>query len=141
LTYKPIIDYGVIGDMRSAALVARDGSIDWLCFPRFDSPSIFASILDHDKGGHFSLHPAGHHTSTQHYVDDTNILRTDFQNGAGSLSLTDFMPISGADGGARAVRLRWTSISPRSSIMAAVRLKSFKMGAQRMCEPPINLCR
>jgi len=100
LAYKPISDYGVIGDMRSAALVARDGSIDWLCFPRFDSPSIFASILDHDKGGHFSLHPAGHHTSTQHYVDDTNILRTDFQNGVGSLSLTDFMPISGADGAA-----------------------------------------
>jgi len=86
--------------MRSAALVARDGSIDWLCFPRFDSPSVFASILDHDKGGHFSIHPAGNHTSTQRYVDDTNILRTDFQNGGGSLSLTDFMPVPGDNGSA-----------------------------------------
>ena len=100
LAYKPISDYGVIGNMRSAALVASDGSIDWLCLPRFDSPSVFASILDHDRGGHFSVRPAGHHTSTQSYLEDTNVLRTDFQNGAGALSLTDFMPISGAGGGA-----------------------------------------
>jgi GH15 family glucan-1,4-alpha-glucosidase len=86
--------------MRSAALVAGDGSIDWLCLPRFDSPSVFASILDHDRGGHFSLRPAGHHTSVQRYVGDTNVLRTDFQNGAGSLSLTDFMPIFARDGDA-----------------------------------------
>jgi GH15 family glucan-1,4-alpha-glucosidase len=103
LAYKPISDYGVIGDMRSAALVGRDGSIDWLCLPRFDSPSVFAAILDDDKGGHFKLSPAGHHTSTQRYVPDTNILVTDFRNGAGSLSLTDFMPVVEGSGDARTV--------------------------------------
>jgi GH15 family glucan-1,4-alpha-glucosidase len=58
MTYQPIQDYGVIGDMHSAALVGKDGSIDWLCFPHFDSPSVFAAILDHEKGGRFKIAPA-----------------------------------------------------------------------------------
>ena len=56
--YQPIENYGVIGDMRTAALVGTDGSIDWLCFPYFDSPSVFAAVLDADKGGRFRIAPA-----------------------------------------------------------------------------------
>jgi len=55
--YRPIADYAVIGCTRSAALISREGSIDWLCWPRFDSPSIFARILDYQKGGYFSIRP------------------------------------------------------------------------------------
>jgi alpha,alpha-trehalase len=75
-TYKPISDYGVIGDCRSAALVGLDGSIDWCCFPRFDSPSVFAAILDAGKGGHFAITPQETYSATQRYLDNTNILET-----------------------------------------------------------------
>ena len=57
MTYQPIQDYGIIGDMHSAALVGTDGSIDWLCFPHFDSLSVFAAILDDEKGGRFKSTP------------------------------------------------------------------------------------
>ena len=65
MTYKPISDYGIIGNMVSAALVARDGPIDWCCLPRFDSPSLFAAILDDGKGGSFSIQPRVHFESSQ----------------------------------------------------------------------------
>ncbi|MFC2035055.1 glycoside hydrolase family 15 protein [Chloroflexota bacterium] len=90
--YKPISDYGIIGNMVSAALIARDGSIDWCCLPRFDSPSIFASILDNEKGGKFSVEPHSHFESSQSYLIDTNVLQTVFQTKIGTVTLTDFMP-------------------------------------------------
>jgi GH15 family glucan-1,4-alpha-glucosidase len=92
LVYKPISDYGIIGNMVSAALVARDGSIDWCCLPRFDSPSIFAAILDDEKGGKFGIEPGSNFESSQLYLNDTNVLQTVFQSEAGILTLTDFMP-------------------------------------------------
>ena len=92
MAYKPISDYGIIGNMVSAALVARDGSIDWCCLPRFDSPSIFAAILDDDKGGKFGIEPSSHFESSQSYLDDTNVLQTVFQTETGTATLTDFMP-------------------------------------------------
>jgi len=92
LAYKPISDYGIIGNMISAALVARDGSIDWCCLPRFDSPSIFASILDDKKGGKFGIEPSSHFESSQFYLNDTNVLQTVFQTETGTITLTDFMP-------------------------------------------------
>src|SRR6266581_3065060 len=92
--YKPISDYGVIGDMHSAALVAADGSIDWLCFPRFDSPSVFAALLDDQKGGRFRLSPAGAFQSDQQYLPESNVLITEFSARSGSAGLTDFMPVS-----------------------------------------------
>src|SRR5216684_3151095 len=90
--YKPISDYGVIGDMHTAALVGLDGSIDWYCAPRFDSPSVFAAILDVRKGGKFQLSPTESFTSSQSYEGDTNVLSTIFESKQGRIKLTDFMP-------------------------------------------------
>jgi GH15 family glucan-1,4-alpha-glucosidase len=94
MTYCRISDYGVIGDMHSAALVSQGGSIDWLCFPRFDSPSVFAAILDDERGGRFSIRPLGEHGAYQAYLPDTNVLVTSFHSDGGRVILTDFMPIS-----------------------------------------------
>ncbi len=93
MPYKPISDYGLIGDMHSAALVGLDGSIDWLCFPRFDSPSVFAAILDDGKGGRFRLAPTTTYRSEQRYQRDTNILSTTFTSDDGQVEVLDFMPI------------------------------------------------
>src|SRR5438093_12414076 len=93
MPYQPIEHYGVIGNLRTAALVGMDGSIDWLCFPRFDSPSVFAAILDDAKGGRFRLAPAVAYRSQQSYVADTNILCTTFSTSAGEVELQDLMPL------------------------------------------------
>jgi GH15 family glucan-1,4-alpha-glucosidase len=94
MAYRPIEDYGLIGDMRTAALVGMDGSIDWLCYPRFDSPSVFAAILDDEKGGSFRIAPSCPHTARkQLYWPDTNILLTRFMSDEGAAELTDFMPV------------------------------------------------
>src|SRR5205807_5182720 len=90
--YKPISDYGVIGDMHTAALVGLDGSIDWYCAPRFDSPSVFAALLDVRKGGKFQLSPTENSTTKQSYEGDTNVLSTIFESKQGRIKLTDFMP-------------------------------------------------
>jgi GH15 family glucan-1,4-alpha-glucosidase len=99
LVYEPISDYGIIGNMVSAALVARDGSIDWCCLPRFDSPSIFAAILDDEKGGRFGIRPSSHFKSSQSYLGETNVLQTFFQTDTGTVTLTDFMPCYERTGG------------------------------------------
>lgn len=84
--------------MSSAALVGTDGSIDWCCLPRFDSPSVFAAILDQDIGGRFRIRPAGTYSSAmQTYVQDTNVLETAFSTPTGVVSITDFMPIRDSD--------------------------------------------
>ena len=91
-------NYGLIGDMSSAALVGTDGSIDWCCLPRFDSPSVFASILDEDIGGRFRIQPRGAHAGRhQVYKEDTNILETTFTTPTGVVKVIDFMPISDSD--------------------------------------------
>ena len=79
MPYQPIENYGIIGDMHTLALVGMDGSIDWLCFPHFDSPSIFAAILDDKKGGRFKIAPTNKGaTHKQFYWPDTNVLITRF---------------------------------------------------------------
>jgi GH15 family glucan-1,4-alpha-glucosidase len=89
-----IDDYGIIGDCRSTALVSRTGSIDWLCWPRFDSPSIFAAILDKQKGGYWSIQPSTPFRTERSYVADTNVLKTEFIADSGRATLTDFMPVA-----------------------------------------------
>jgi GH15 family glucan-1,4-alpha-glucosidase len=95
--YLPISAYGVIGDMRTAALVGLNGSIDWCCLPDFPSPSSFAAILDARRGGRFQIAPVGTYTSEQRYLPATNVLVTAFHDRTGTLELTDFMPV-GAEG-------------------------------------------
>jgi len=99
MSYLPIADYGVIGDMRSVALVGKNGSIDWCCLPRFDSPSLFAALLDDQKGGRFCLQPVCECSVKQMYLPDTNVLVTRFMGDEGLAEVTDFMPIGREAGG------------------------------------------
>jgi GH15 family glucan-1,4-alpha-glucosidase len=95
LNYKPIENYGLIGDLNTAAMVGMDGSIDFMCFPRFDSPTIFAALLDHRKGGRFLLAPdIGKATHKQLYLPDSNVLLTRFLSEDGMGEVSDFMPIT-----------------------------------------------
>ena len=92
--YQPIENYGVIGNMRTVALVGMNGSIDWFCCPNFDSPSVFAAILDDKKGGHFSIAPAvAGVTHKQIYWPETNVLVTRFLFPEGVAEVIDFMPV------------------------------------------------
>jgi GH15 family glucan-1,4-alpha-glucosidase len=91
--YLPIEDHGIIGDLNTAALVAKDGTIDWLCLPAFDSPSVFASILDDERGGQFSVRPVDYTRSQQLYLPGTNVLLTRFITPQGVAEVLDFMPI------------------------------------------------
>ena len=88
----PIGDYALLSDCRSAALVSRAGSVDWLCFPRFDAPATFARILD-PAGGHFAIRPAGEFEASRAYLDQTMALETTFRTAAGTVVLTDAMAV------------------------------------------------
>ena len=91
--YKPIEDYGLIGDLHTVALVGKDGSIDWCCLPHFDSPSVFAAILDARKGGHFKIAPVHPAVQRQMYLAGANVLMTRFLNPEGVGEVIDFMPV------------------------------------------------
>ena len=94
MEYQPIENHGVIGDLATTALVSMNGSIDFMCFPRFDSPTIFASLLDAGRGGHFQIEPqAGEFKFRQRYSPDTNILLTRFLGEQGIVEISDFMAI------------------------------------------------
>ncbi len=89
-----IQDYAIIGDSRSAALVSKSGSIDWLCWPRFESPSLFAAILDPSVGGHWRIAPTSLSArATRRYIDESNVLVTEFETLDGLVRLTDLMPV------------------------------------------------
>ncbi len=133
MSYKPIEDYGIIGDLHTVALVGTDGSLDWCCLPHFDSPSVFASILDDKKGGYFKICGAGEGVQRQLYHPDTNVLMTYFSSSDGVALLEDFMPPGGVP--ARAGRPRLPMIVRR---VTGVR------GTQRMqleCFPAFNYAR
>ena len=98
-----IQDYAAIGDGRTAALVSREGSLDWLCWPRPDSPALFGRLLDERSGGCFSISPAAVAQIDRRYVPETNVLETRFRTVAGVALLTDFMPVAGEDEKARAL--------------------------------------
>ena len=89
--YRPIEDYGLIGDCSTAALVSSDGSIDWWCPARFDGPSVFAAVLDRERGGFFRIHGGDGCASTAAYLPETNVLRTTFRAGDSEFELLDFM--------------------------------------------------
>src|SRR5947199_337810 len=107
MAHLPIGDYGVIGDLHTAALVGRNGSIDWFCAPRFDSPSVFGALLDHARGGCWRIAPAGPATSEQRYLPGTNILVTTFRVETGGVFVvTDFMPVGSSRDGRTEIHRR-----------------------------------
>ncbi|MGI6876700.1 glycoside hydrolase family 15 protein [Amycolatopsis sp. 3B14] len=107
MTETAISEHGMIGDLHTVALVTTDGSIDWFCCPRFDSPSVFGALLDDERGGRFRVRPAGDFTSRQMYYPDSAVLITRFFTAEGVGEVGDFMPPAGehATGNHRIVRL------------------------------------
>jgi GH15 family glucan-1,4-alpha-glucosidase len=95
-----IADYALISDRHSAALVSRDGSVDWLCFPRFDSPSVFARLLD-GEAGHWSIRPSVPHEKSRRYLQRTMVLETTFRTASGTVVLTDALLVGADNGGHR----------------------------------------
>jgi GH15 family glucan-1,4-alpha-glucosidase len=89
-----IQDYAIVGDGRSAALISNRGSIDWLCWPRFDSAPVFAAMLDPKIGGHWSIRPAEDSQSSRRYIQNTNVLETRLTTASGKIMLTDFMAVT-----------------------------------------------
>jgi GH15 family glucan-1,4-alpha-glucosidase len=102
--YLPIEDYAAIGNLRTVALVGRDGSIDWCCLPEMDAPSVFAAILDLRKGGSFRVAPRGMERGEQEYLEDTNVLVTTFRGEGFLLRMVDFLPLAGDIEGTRGAR-------------------------------------
>jgi GH15 family glucan-1,4-alpha-glucosidase len=92
-SYQKLEAYGIIGDLSTIALIADTGSIDWLCLPHMESPSVFGALLDVGAGGRFSIHPSVPYSSTQSYIKNTNVLQTSFKSDTGDAVLTDFMMI------------------------------------------------
>ena len=128
MVYQPIENYGIIGDMHSVALVGMDGSIDWLCFPHFDSPSVFAAILDDKKGGRFKISPAPNGvTCRQMYWPDTNVLVTRFLSPDGVGEVTDYMPVGAPASGHGHHRL-----------IRRVKVVRGEMTFQAECSPAFN---
>ncbi|KKD02397.1 glycoside hydrolase family 15 protein, partial [Streptomyces sp. WM6386] len=103
--YPPIADHGMVGDLQTAALVSSAGTIDWLCAPRFDSPSVFASLLDHDRGGHFGIWADTPRPPIQLYLQDTAVLMTRFLAEDGVGEVVDFMPVENPERSAGRHRL------------------------------------
>jgi GH15 family glucan-1,4-alpha-glucosidase len=131
MVYQPIENYGIIGDLHSVALVGMDGSIDWLCLPRFDSPSVFAAILDDEKGGRFKVAPTSDGaTRKQLYWPDTNVLVTRFFSPDGVAEITDYMPIDASANG-----------RGRHQLIRRVEVVRGEMDFQLECSPAFNYAR
>jgi GH15 family glucan-1,4-alpha-glucosidase len=126
--YQPIENYAVIGDLNTVALVGLNGSIDFLCLPNFDSPTVFASLLDKHKGGHFQIHPVQQDVKLkQLYLPDTNVLLTRFLSEDGVGELTDFMPVE--------------ELYPCKELIRRVTTVRGKVTFQMNCHPRFNYAR
>lgn len=125
--FPPIGDYGIIGDCRAAALISKNGSIDWLCWPRFDSPSIFAALLDPERGGSWRLSPANPSSVERTYLPNTNILETRFATPTGTMVLTDLMPVR-----------ENISLAPDHEIIRQVSCTSGEVEIRLMLEPRVG---
>lgn len=132
--YQPIEDYAVIGDLHTVALVGKNGSIDWCCIPRFDSPSVFGSLLDAKKGGFFRISPiiddkvrCGH---KQLYLPETNILITRFLTAEGVGEITDFMPV-------KVSRM----VDHQHNIIRSVSVVRGSLSFEMVCRPAFNFAR
>ncbi|WP_455379105.1 glycoside hydrolase family 15 protein [Petrachloros mirabilis] len=131
MAYQPIENYGLIGNMRTAALVGIDGSIDWMCLPHFDSPSLFGAILDDRKGGRFKIAPAHDGvTRKQFYWPDSNVLVTRFLSPDGVGQVVDFMPVG--------LRRRDPSAHP---LVRRVQVVRGSMSFRLECQPAFNYAR
>src|SRR5262249_36865576 len=130
MRYQPIENHGIIGNMHSAALVGLDGSVDWLCLPRFDSPSVFGAILDADKGGRFRIAPAAHGElrHKQYYWPETNVLVTRFLHPPGSAGVEDSRPVG-------------KSAGPEAQLVRRVRVVRGKLPLQIECRPAFDYAR
>ncbi len=131
MAYQPIDSYAIIGDMRSAALVNINGSIDWLCVPRFDAPSVFAAILDDKKGGYFQICPADSSSGKQFYWPDTNVLVTRFLQTGAAAELIDFMPVGGGSKFATA----------RRQVIRRITVARGRLDLRMRCRPAFNYAR
>ncbi len=92
--HLPLEHYGIVGNLETCALVGRNGSVDWCCLPRLNSSSVFAALLDDDGGGRFAIRPTDSFEATQEYLERTNVLQTTFETASGTVTVTDFMPLS-----------------------------------------------
>jgi GH15 family glucan-1,4-alpha-glucosidase len=132
--YQPIEDYAVIGDLHTVALVGRNGSIDWCCIPRFDSPSVFGSLLDVNKGGFFRISPLLDQGvkcgRKQLYLPETNILITRFLTADGVGEITDFMPV-------KTSRL----VDHQHNIIRSVSVVRGSLSFEIVCRPAFNFAR
>jgi GH15 family glucan-1,4-alpha-glucosidase len=126
--YQPIENYGIIGDLATSALVGMNGSIDFMCFPSFDSPTIFAALLDYKKGGHFRIAPAsGKFKNRQRYFPDTNILLTRFLGEDGIAEISDFMAMQ--------------HLGHRHNLVRRVKVVRGEMMIRMVCAPKFDYAR
>ncbi|HSS09867.1 MAG TPA: trehalase-like domain-containing protein, partial [Acidimicrobiales bacterium] len=98
MSSTPIADHALLSDCHSSALVSAEGSVEWLCFPRFDSPSVFARLLD-DAAGHWFIRPVGDFQATRRYLDKTMVLETTFASATGSITLVDALAMGANERG------------------------------------------
>jgi GH15 family glucan-1,4-alpha-glucosidase len=126
MVFRPIENYGVIGNMRSIALAGMDGSIDFLCYPNFDSPTVFAALLDDERGGSFQIQPQlNERRVRQLYLPETNILLTRFLAEDGLAELTDYMPLGGKE-------------EQPNEIIRTVAVVKGEVSFKMLCQPRFN---
>ncbi len=130
MAYQPIEHYGVIGDLHTVALVATNGAIDWLCLPHINSPSVFAAMLDDQKGGSWRIAPTTTYTTKQFYWPETNILITRFFASDGVAELTDFMPIGAS-----------TTTEDRHDVVRRIEVVRGTLQFEIVCAPAFNYAR